>query len=162
VRRWWLGLRHWVEQDGGPVSLAVVPLRYQRGELRAAVARLSRALRDLRDRQATRQARWRSVAVAGMIGSGGVAFLLIRHSSVSRAAIDDILRRRWPGVLIADPDAASPCWRFSAEDAAELAQIGRGVEPLRIVVAAQRCAGSELQSSAGVIWAAVEPLPISF
>src|SRR5689334_10797679 len=40
MRRWWVGIEHWATQDGTPVSLAVLPLPRDAGQLRATVARL--------------------------------------------------------------------------------------------------------------------------
>jgi hypothetical protein len=158
ARRWWLGLRAWIEQSGAIVSLAVVPAHHQPGGLRAAVARLRRMLRDLRDRQARRHARWCGVAMAGMVASGDVAFVLIQHADMARSEVGGILRGRWPRAVISNPDASPPSWRFSAPDAAELARIGRGVEPLRIVVLPQRIAdGCPHRTSAPPV--TIEPLP---
>ena len=140
VLRWWRGLRHWVEQDGAPVSLALLPLGHRPGRLRAAVSHLRRACRDVRDRAARRSGRWRGVVMAGMATSTGVALVLVGHAGVGRAEVGDMLRRRWPGAAIGDVDEALPSWIMSAEDAAELARARRGAEPLRVVVPAQRSA----------------------
>jgi hypothetical protein len=136
--RWWRGLRHWVEQDGAPVSLAVLPLGHDPGRLRAAVSRLRRACRDVRDRAARRSRRWRSAAIAGMATGMGFALVLVGHAGLGRVEVVRALSRRWPGAAIGDVDEAVPSWGMSAEDAAELARARRGAEPLRVVVAAQR------------------------
>src|SRR3954452_288386 len=65
MRRWWNGVQRWIIEGGEPVSIATIPLQYRPGELRAAVARLRRACRDVRDRAARPRARGRSVALAG-------------------------------------------------------------------------------------------------
>lgn len=41
-------------------------------------------IRDLRDRQGRRQPRWRTVAVAGMAASGGMAFVRIQPGCAMR------------------------------------------------------------------------------
>jgi hypothetical protein len=53
---------------------------------------------------------------------------------------------------------------MSTEDAAALARIRRGVEPLRIVVLPQRAADTAALDMLGVNGApvAVEPMPIAF
>jgi hypothetical protein len=154
ARRWWLGLCAWIEQGDSPITLAILPLRHQPSGLRAAVARLRRSLRDLRDRQAKRQVRWRSVAMAGMAASGDTAFVHVRHSGLARSEVDAVLRRRWPDLIISDPNTAAPTWRFSPHDAAELARIRRGVEPLRITVLPQRIADAHRRD------ACAQPVPI--
>ncbi len=93
ARRWWMGMRHWIVQEGVPVSLAVLPLPGHPTGLRAAVARLRRAVRDLRDRAAKRRAAWRAIAVAGM-ATGDAAHVLVRHPGVERAEIIEVLRKR--------------------------------------------------------------------
>ena len=156
--RWWRGLRHWVEQDGAPVSLAVLPLGHEPGRLRAAVTRMRRACRDVRDRAARRSRRWRGVVMAGIATITGVALVLVGHAGVGRAEVGDMLRRRWPGAAIGDADEALPSWIMSAEDAAELARARRGAEPLRVVVAAQR--GVPPDGLGGEAHAWTGPLPV--
>ncbi len=156
--RWWRGLRHWVEQDGAPVSLAVLPLGHGPGRLRAAATRLRRACRDVRDRAARRSRRWRGVVLAGMATGAGVALVLVGHAGVGRAEVVRALSRRWPGVAVGDPAAALPSWIMSADDAAELARARRGAEPLRVVVAAQR--GARPDSVGGDAQAWTGPLPV--
>jgi hypothetical protein len=158
VLRWWRGLRRWVEQDGAPVSLAVLPLGHEPGRLRAAVSRLRRACRDVRDRAARRSGRWRGVVMAGLVTGGGVALVLVGHAGFGRAEVGDMLRKRWPEVAVGDPAAALPSWIMSADDAAELARARRGAEPLRVVVAAQR--GARPDSVGGDAQAWTGPLPV--
>ena len=106
--------------------------------MRAAVARLRRALRDFRDRAARRNGHWRGVAIAGMASADRTAVVLVRHGGIDRAEVADVLHRRWPDAAIGDVGSLSPSWEFAIEDAVELARARRGVEPLRIVVLAQR------------------------
>lgn len=75
-----------------------------------------------------------------------------------------MLRRRWPGVTVAEVDALEPSWAMSTEDAAELARVRRGVEPLRIVVLPQRAADRDARGSAAPPGAptTLEPKPIVF
>ena len=140
--RWWLGMLHWAKETGGPVSLAVVPLRHEPGGLRAAVARLRRSLRDFRDRTARSRPSWSSMAIAGMATANQTALLLIRHGDLSRREVADTLGRRWPSCMVGDLGTVSPSWTMPNADAIELARIRRGVEPLRILVLDRRSAVS--------------------
>ena len=108
ARRWWAGLSRWIVQDDGPVSLAVLPLPHPPGTLRAAVVRLRRALRDVRDRAARRYTPWRSVAMAGMATGGGAAFALVSHPGIARSEAADILPKRWSAAVLLDDGAAEP------------------------------------------------------
>src|SRR4051794_36727557 len=49
MKRWWAGIQRWAATEGGPVSLAMLPLSQRPGELRAAVLCQRRAVRDVRD-----------------------------------------------------------------------------------------------------------------
>jgi len=121
-----------------------VPLSHSQGGIRAAVVRLRRACRDVRDRRARLKVSWRSVAIAGMATGRGVAFLLVRHPpSLSRSEVVKVLRKRWLGMIARDVKDMTPCWEFSTDDAVELSSAGRGIEPLRIVITAQRAHGRE-------------------
>ncbi len=51
IRRWWFGLREWIIDIGGQVTVAALPVRGD-GGLRKGVRHLRRACRDLRDRTA--------------------------------------------------------------------------------------------------------------
>lgn len=165
ARRWWAGMRRWSMEEGGPVSLAVLPLVDHSAGLRAAVARLRRALRDARDRTARRRPSWRGVAVAGMATGDGAAFVLVSHPGLVRSEVVGILLKRWPtAVVVGEVDAVEPSWSMSTEDAAALARLRRGVEPLRIVVLPQSAAEATALDLSGVnrLPVAVEPMPIAF
>jgi hypothetical protein len=161
ARRWWRGIERWIVDGGGPVSLVVLPLRHRPGELRAHVAGIRRALRDLRDRTARRNRLWRGVALAGMVAASGEAFVLVRHPGIDRTEVARVLRSRWPGAIIADVGSLSLSWEFSIEHAVGLARASRGVEPLRIVVLARR---ASIQASRrdvrGPPIADLEPMPL--
>ena len=126
ARRRWRGIERWITEDDAPVSLAVLPLGPGRGVLRRAVAHLRRALRDVRDRAARRDRRWRGVAIAGMASADGTALLLIRHPGVGRAEVAEALCRRWPGAVVGVAGSLSPSWEMRVEDAVELARARRG------------------------------------
>jgi hypothetical protein len=63
--------------------------------------------------------------------------VMISHQGVDRREILEMLRRRWPDVLIKDLAQEEPVWTMTADDAADLGNRRRGVEPLRIVVMPQ-------------------------
>ncbi len=164
ARRWWRGLRAWIMEHDAPVSFAVLPLPHSPGAICAASARLRRAVRDVRDRAARHRTPWRSVAFAGMATGDGVAFVLVRHPGVERPEVAAVLRKRWPAAVITVVGASEPSWAMSMEDAAELARARRGLEPLRIVVLAQRAAGTSADQRAAVheLAAPFAPMPIAF
>ena len=99
-----------------------------------------------------------------MATGDGAALLLIRHAGVERAEVAAVLRRRWPAAAIGEVGAAEPSWSLSTADAAELARARRGVEPLRIVVLAQRAAGAGVRDGAAVraTPTPLEPMPTAF
>ena len=105
--------------------------------LRNGVRRLRRGLRDVRDRMARRQRRWREVCFAGMIGGDGMALVLITHEGIDRWEVQDALRHRWPDVAVKSLDHQEPAVAMSPGDAADLGRCRRGVEPLRIVIMPQ-------------------------
>jgi hypothetical protein len=161
--RWWAGSQRWVAEGGESVSIVVLPVQYRPGELRAAVARLRRACRDVRDRAARQRARWRSVAMAGVAFGNGTALLLIRHPVVALAEVGDVITRRWPDAIIRQGISASPCWAMSVQDAVELGRARRGVEPLRVVVLPQRASLTSGRHGGGVLATAeLEPMPVLF
>jgi hypothetical protein len=119
-----------------------------------AVRRLRRGLRDVRDRVARRSRRWRDVRFAGMAGGDRAAMVLISHEDIERCEVLDILRQRWPDILVKSLEHEEPTWVMTAEDAADLGRRRRGVEPLRIVIMPQH----DRQVAAPVI----EPMPVVF
>ena len=118
-------------------SLAIIPILSPAG-LPDAVRRLRRGLRDVRDRTARRWRRWRTVSFAGLMGGDHTALLMISHQGVDRREVLDVLRRRWPDVVVKDLEQEEPAWTMTADDAADLGSRRRGVEPLRIVVMPQK------------------------
>ncbi len=155
-------MHRWITREGAPDSLAVLPSPHSPGALRAAVARLRRACRDVRDRTARKRRRWCGVAMAEMATGDGVMLVLVCHPGVARSEVADVLRRRWPAAVVQDVGAAEPSWSMPTEDAAELARVRRGVEPLRIVVLPQSAADPAMLGLTGAAPAAmvVEPMPI--
>ena len=164
ARRWWRGIERWITEEGAPVSLVVLPLDRHPGGLRISVARLRRALRDVRDRAARRRTAWGGVATAGMAAGDDTAFVLVRHRSVTRQEVATVLRRRWSAAVVREVGAAEPSWSMSVEDAADLARARRGVEPLRIVVLAQRAANTDERRCASEhdLAEVYAPMPIAF
>jgi hypothetical protein len=98
-----------------------------------------------------------------MAQADGKAMLLVRHPGIGKAEIAEALRRRWLHALVEDAVEMSPVWDFGIDDAVELARAKRGVEPLRIVVMAQRYVGAcsdplEVAAGSGM----KEPMPSLF
>jgi hypothetical protein len=155
-------MHRWTGTDSHSVSLAILPLHHPPEMLRAAVRRLRRALRDIRDRMCRRDDRWHAVAVAGMAQGDGKAMLLVRHPGIGEAEIAEVLQRRWPDAQVTDFTTVFPVWNLGVENAVELARARRGVEPLRIVVMGQgRGAGFDpLMVTAG--GGMLEPMPALF
>lgn len=165
ARRWWRGMRLWMDDGGARVSLLVLPLPHVPGGLRAAVARLRRACRDVRDRAARRRAAWRVLALAGMATGGGPAFLLVRHPRIDGQEVAEVFGARWPAATVFGVGAVEPSWAMAIEDGAELARIRRGVEPLRVVILPQRAAARAraFQPSTGLDTSpSLAPMPIVF
>jgi len=87
-----------------------------------------------------------------MIDGDRKALLLISHNGVERWEVQEVLRRRWPAVIVKSLDGEMPTVTMSAADAADLGACHRGIEPLRIVVMPQR--------DRQVIRPMIEPLPV--
>jgi hypothetical protein len=163
MRRWWYGLRQWIEDGGFPVVLVRLPIQRRGDDLHAAVAHLRRALRDIRDRTARLHQRWQAVAMAGMGLCDNTALVLVRHPGVARQEITAVLRRRWPTIDATNVGSTEPSWAMSIEDVVDLARLRRGVEPLRIVVLPQRRSFAPNSARADTIGACnSEPMPWTF
>ena len=72
-----------------------------------------------------------------MAGGDGMALVLVTHDGVDRHEVEDVLRRRWPDVVVKGLEQEEPAVAMTADDAADLGRCRRGVEPLRIVVMPQ-------------------------
>ena len=72
-----------------------------------------------------------------MAGGDGTALVMITHDGVDRREVMDVLRRRWPEVVVKTLEQEQPAVAMVAGDAADLGRCRRGVEPLRIVVMPQ-------------------------
>jgi hypothetical protein len=81
--------------------------------------------------------------------------LFIAHPGVSRDEIIRSIVRRWPDAVACDPVVASG---WDRRGRLELALIQRGVEPLRVWVAAQRCVRPPRSRRI----AAMAPMPVLF
>jgi hypothetical protein len=134
MRRWWRGFQRWLGDTD--VSLAIIPLT---GGLITTTRRLRKGLRDVRDRIACHDRRWRSVAMAGLV-DGDRALILVQHPAIDRDQVWSIFERRWSEVVLQDVGDIEPSSRMTVEDAVNLARCRRGVEPIRIVILAQMAA----------------------
>ncbi|MBD0272519.1 MAG: hypothetical protein ICV73_11390 [Acetobacteraceae bacterium] len=99
-----------------------------------------------------------------MVTGDGAALVLVRHPGIPREEVAEVLRWRWPNLTVSDVGAVSPSWAMSIEDAAELAGTRRGIEPLRIVILAQRAADASAgqRTARYVPPPPVEPMPVAF
>jgi hypothetical protein len=66
------------------------------------------------------------------------ALVLISHQGIDRRELQYVLCRRWPDVVLKGLEREEPTWAMTPDDAADLGRRRRGVEPLRIMVIAQR------------------------
>ena len=151
IRGWWNGMCHWAA-EATMSSLVIIPIDCS-PELPDAVRRLRRRLRDVRDRTARRRRRWRSVSFAGIGGSDHRAMVMVSHEGVDRHEVQDVLRRRWPDIVVKGLEQEVPTVAMMAEDAADLGRCRRGVEPLRVVIMPQ-------QDRQAIISPIVEPMPV--
>ena len=83
-----------------------------------------------------------------MAGGDGMALVLIVHEGMDRREVQDVLCHRWPDVV----EQEEPTVAMTAEDAADLGQRRRGVEPMRVVILPQH----DRQIASPVI----EPMPV--
>lgn len=51
---------------------------------------------------------------------------MISHQGVERRDVADVLRRRWPSVVVKELAQEEPAWAMSADDAADLGARRRG------------------------------------
>jgi hypothetical protein len=72
------------------------------------------------------------------MGGDHKALVLISHQGVDRREVQDVLRGRWPSVVLKEPEQEEPTWVMTAYDAADLGSRRRGVEPLRVLVMPQK------------------------
>jgi hypothetical protein len=73
-----------------------------------------------------------------MVGGDCKALILVEHEGVERNEVLTVLKRRWPGVALKSLADEAPASTMMVNDAADLARLRRGVEPLRVVVLPQR------------------------
>jgi hypothetical protein len=150
IRGWWHGMCQW-SAEAATWGLAIVRIDSSAG-LSDAVRRLRRELRDARDRVARRRNRWRDVCCAGMAGGDGTALVLVSHDGVDRREVLDVLRRRWPDVVVKTLEQEQPAVAMLPGDATNLGRCRRGVEPLRLVILPQH--------DGQITTPAVEPMPV--
>jgi hypothetical protein len=149
IRGWWFGMCQW--SAAATSSLAILWIDSSAG-LPDAVRRLRRGLRDVRDRRARHSRRWRDVCCAGMAGGDRTALLLVTHEGIEQSEVEDVLRHRWPAIVVKSLGDEVPTVAMPPRDAADLGRCRRGIEPLRIVIMPQQ----DRQIAAPLI----EPMPI--
>ena len=134
IHGWWVGICDWAEATSSLVVLSIG----SSVSLPNATRHLRRAMRDVRDQVARRKNPWRQVRFAGIIGGDRRAMVVVSHEGVNRSEVQDVLRRRWPDVLIKKRGQEEPTWEMLPDDAAQLGRCRRGVEPLRVVIMPQQ------------------------
>ena len=93
---WWVGIYDWAEAAS---SLAILSIDSS-VSLPNAARYLRRAMRDVRDRAARRRNPWRQVRFAGIIGGDRRAMVMVSHEGIDWCEVRNVLRRRWPDVLV--------------------------------------------------------------
>ena len=58
----------------------------------------------------------------------GTTLVLISHEGVDRHEVEDVLRRRWPEVVVKSLEQEEPTVAMSSRDATDIGQRRRGVE----------------------------------
>lgn len=161
ARRWWAGITQWASAEERS-SGSVLTVRISLGGIAslAGGARLRRGLRDARDRAARRDRRWAAVALAGFVGEGE-AVLAVLHPGLPAEAVERLLHRRWPTAMVEAGGLPDFGTLRPLDDAAlvSLALRRRGVEPLRIVVAAQMIASHGSDADA-MSCGSGDPMPV--
>jgi hypothetical protein len=87
-----------------------------------------------------------------MAGGDGTTLVLVSHDGVDRREVEDVLRRRWPDVVVKELEQEQPAVAMSPSDAAALGQCRRSVEPVRIVIMPQQ--------DRTIAVPTVEPMPV--
>jgi hypothetical protein len=82
----------------------------------------------------------------------GTALVMVTHG-VDRSEVMDVLRRRWPDLVLKSLEQEEPAVAMTAEDAADLGRCRRSVEPLGIVTMPQH----DRQPTASSL---IEPMPV--
>jgi hypothetical protein len=136
LRGWWAGMLAW--RSPHPLTLVTIPLTWQAGQMRTAVRRLRRALRDFRDRRARLSRRWRGVCLCGLVTGDRIAMLVVDRGTVDRGEFSCAVQRRWEDATVTDLSDGQPSAEMTITDAVELATLRRGAEPLRLVIPPQR------------------------
>jgi hypothetical protein len=89
------------------------------------------------------------------MGGDHRALVMISHQGADRREVADVLRRRWPDVVVKSLEHEEPAWTMGAVDAAHLGSRRRGVEPLRVIVMPRR-----VQRVAVMPAPVIEPMPV--
>ena len=78
------------------------------------------------------------MSFAGLMGGDHKALVMVAHQGIDRREVLEVLRGRWPDLLVKDLAGEEPTWTMTAGDAADLGSRRRGVEPLRVLVLPQK------------------------
>lgn len=157
ARRWTAGITAWADGHGGN-SASTMALASELTSPTMHAIRLRRALRDLRDREARRDPRWGSVAFAGLCDLLGATIAIV-HPELRFGAVMAGLTRRWPKASFSSRSPTEwPPLHATSDMLVELAIRRRGIEPIRVVVAAQRSDHRASKADHGLM----EPMPMIF
>jgi hypothetical protein len=163
MRRWTAGITAWAEAyRSAEVSTLCLPLLS--ADPTEAARCLRRQFRDFRDRAARIDARWRDVAVAGMV-SDSEAVVVGAHPNLPPEGIACAMRRRWPEASMTSgmTPGAMHSISIGASTHVALALRRRGIEPIRIIIAAQHACAPAVRASRVVLddpWSS--PMPCIF
>jgi hypothetical protein len=90
------------------------------------------------------------------MGGNHKALVMISHAGLDRRQVLDVLRPRWPDILVKDLAGEEPTWTMTADDAADLGSRRRGVEPLQLTVMPQKITRVTVASAPVIL----EPMPV--
>jgi hypothetical protein len=104
---------------GATTSIATIPLHLSAG-LPDAVRRLRRGLRNVRDRMARHRRSQRDVGFAGMAGGDHNAMVMVAHEGIDPYEVEDVLRRRWPDIVVKSLEREEPAVALLPGNAADV------------------------------------------
>jgi hypothetical protein len=103
------------------------------GDLVNRSRKIWKGLRDVRDRSARHDNRWRDMAIGGLVEQER-AMVIVQHAGIDLDEVWGVLERRWPQAVLTDVGGIEPSFRLIADDVAGLALPRRDIEPLWIAV----------------------------
>lgn len=132
VSRWQVALCHWLSSASS--SLAIFQI-----DGVEAIPKLSRSLRNSRDRAARDDVRWARVAFGGIAKNANEIDILIKHDGLVRQEV----QQRFPAAIVVTAPSCveqRQAFDFTTEEIVALGTKRRASQPLRIIVPAQLAA----------------------